>query len=83
MLPGEFVTFSKQVHLNNVTDQTAVSSYELLLQGMLQPVRESKAPLRAGSICPDCGQGKLDYNGLLALECPQCGYTNGESGGCT
>ena len=24
--------------------------------------------------CPQCGQGILDYNGLLDLVCPVCGY---------
>jgi len=40
-------------------------------------------PLRSGSACPQCGQGRLDYNGLLQLECPRCGYVNAEGGGCT
>jgi uncharacterized protein (DUF983 family) len=68
-----------------VTDQPEreLSSLELLLQGILKPVEETRAALRAGEICPACGQGKLDYNGLLALECPRCGYTSSEGGGCT
>jgi uncharacterized protein (DUF983 family) len=36
----------------------------------------STEPLRLGSLCPNCGQGKLDYKGLLELECPICGYRN-------
>ena len=41
-------------------------------------------PPRCGDICPNCGQGKLDYNGLLELECLACGYRNGgDAGGCT
>ena len=32
--------------------------------------------LRVGSLCPNCGQGEVDYNGLLELECPICGYRN-------
>jgi hypothetical protein len=73
------------MHLKNVIDppESAVSSLELLLQGKLQPVEEKRAPLRAGTICPVCGKGKLNYNGLLALECPECGYTSSEGGGCT
>lgn len=73
------------MHLNNVIDpsENAVSSLELLLQGKLQPAEEMRAALRAGTTCPVCGKGKLDYNGLLALECPECGYTSSEGGGCT
>jgi len=34
---------------------------------------EVKEP-RAGDICPNCGEGVLDYDGLLNLACPECGY---------
>jgi len=34
----------------------------------------SVSPLHMGDLCPACGKGHLDYNGLLELECPQCGY---------
>lgn len=27
-----------------------------------------------GSLCPKCGQGILNYNGLLILTCLECGY---------
>jgi uncharacterized protein (DUF983 family) len=30
--------------------------------------------IRSGAACPNCGQGELDYNGLLDLECPACGF---------
>lgn len=60
-----------------------MSSLEMLLQGKLKPVEEKRPPLRAGAICPACEKGRLDYNGLLALECPNCGYTSSEGGGCT
>jgi len=32
---------------------------------------------QAGALCPRCKQGILDYNGMLMLECPVCGLTNG------
>ena len=63
--------------------ERALSSLELLLQGKLDPVEKARAPLQAGTICPVCGKGKLGYNGLLALECPECGYSSSEGGGCT
>jgi uncharacterized protein (DUF983 family) len=61
-----------------------LSSFEKLLLGLEQPeLPVVKSPLRKGSRCPQCGEGKLDYNGLLQLECPACGFVNGEAGGCT
>ncbi len=33
-----------------------------------------------GGKCTKCGRGKLDYNGLLQLMCPVCGYV-ADSGG--
>ncbi|BAJ63238.1 hypothetical protein ANT_12040 [Anaerolinea thermophila UNI-1] len=32
-----------------------------------------------GSTCPKCHQGVLDYDGMLNLTCPVCGY---QEGGC-
>jgi len=29
---------------------------------------------RPGQKCPQCQKGKLDYNGMLNLVCPQCGH---------
>ena len=61
-----------------------LSSFEKLLLGIEIPVLpESLSPLRMDSLCPQCGVGKLAYNGLLHLECPHCGFINGEAGGCT
>jgi len=41
------------------------------------------SPLQAGGICPQCKQGRLAYNGMLALECPVCGFVSTEGAGCT
>jgi|MTBAKSStandDraft_1061840.scaffolds.fasta_scaffold00281_92 ribosomal protein S27AE len=35
--------------------------------------------IRFGSLCPICGKGSFDYDGMLNLVCSNCGYT---SGGC-
>lgn len=35
------------------------------------------APLRSGDLCPACGAGRLDYDGLLNLCCELCGFTQG------
>lgn len=38
-------------------------------------------PALPGKLCPRCGKGVLDYDGLLVLRCEHCGFT--ESGGFT
>ena len=39
--------------------------------------------LRPGSLCPQCQDGQLDYDGTLNLSCQRCGYTLSGGGGCT
>jgi len=39
--------------------------------------------VRRGSGCPRCGEGILDFNGLLDLECDRCGYSLVEGAGCS
>lgn len=29
---------------------------------------------RVGEACPECHQGIMEYNGMLNLVCPVCGY---------
>ena len=60
-----------------------LSSLEMLLLGLIAPAAPSGPVLRSGSSCPGCGAGTLDYNGLLQLECPLCGFVSGEGAGCT
>jgi uncharacterized protein (DUF983 family) len=46
--------------------------------GELQPVtQEEQVELRAGDLCPRCRSARLDYDGLLNLACPQCGFAIG------
>ncbi len=51
------------LHLENLAETDAIDAGHLM------------AP-RQGDLCPVCGKGRLDYNGLLELECPACGYRN-------
>lgn len=41
-----------------------------------QPIKT----LRSGDLCPKCKHALLDYDGLLNLACPACGFA--ETGGC-
>ena len=67
-----------------MTEISKLSSLEKLLLGIDQPpTTTTVVPLRKGELCPQCAEGRLDYNGLLQLECPKCGYVTGEGGGCT
>lgn len=48
-----------------------------------KPARPTAKTCRApkyGGKCPQCGRGKLDYNGLIELFCPACGYVAGAGG---
>ena len=52
----------------------------------ISPEREAlpcARPLRSGDACPGCGTGRMDYDGLLNLVCPECGYTPGNEGAFT
>jgi uncharacterized protein (DUF983 family) len=67
-----------------MTEEKQLSSLEKLLLGLETPeIPRVVSPLRKGEQCPQCGAAALDYNGLLQLECPACGFVNGEGGGCT
>ena len=51
-----------------------------------QPVDNKTAqvePFQPKMLCPNCGKGRLDYNGLLELECPACGIRFGGGAGYT
>jgi hypothetical protein len=49
---------------------------EFNLESLQTPHTEHKPTrrLRAGDLCPKCQSERLDYDGLLNLACPQCGY---------
>lgn len=65
-------------------ETSKLSSLEKLLLGIEQPVlMQNIPPLKKGEPCPQCNAALLDYNGLLQLECPACGFVNAEGGGCT
>lgn len=39
--------------------------------------QEALPEFKTGDICPQCGLGRLDYNGILNLECEYCKYNLG------
>ena len=38
---------------------------------------EKSGELHSGDLCPACKQELLDYDGLLNLTCPSCGFSVG------
>lgn len=43
----------------------------------LADIQPEAQPARAGGICPHCGQGVLEVDGMLLLKCPECGFSEG------
>lgn len=50
--------------------------YVVKMEAALQNNRPEMAP-HAGDACPRCHTGRLDYDGMLNLACPVCGYAMG------
>jgi ribosomal protein L37AE/L43A len=62
-----------------ISDSTErlLSAYEISLRQdtrMFSPKKNMVNP-KAGDICPRCQAATIDYNKLLNLSCPGCGYT--------
>ena len=54
-----------------------LSAYEISLikdTSVFDPPKGSINP-KAGDICPQCQIAKIEYDGMLNLSCPDCGYT--------
>lgn len=67
-------TFMGGWHLNSVSemDQTPLQN-----NGTCRNSLEIQAPLEEphpGDLCPKCGIGVLDYDGMLNLVCDRCGF---------
>jgi hypothetical protein len=63
----------------SISDSTVrpLSAYEISLTQDPQtfdPLQNLVNP-KAGDICPRCRVATIDYNMLLNLSCPGCGYT--------
>lgn len=53
------------------------SAFEMALNLELQvesPQKGAATP-KAGDLCPKCQSAKIDYDSMLNLSCPDCGYT--------
>lgn len=67
-------TFPMNAHpINNDNEEEKASTEDGIY------LSQKHRTVRAGEICPACEQGLLDYDGMLNLVCPICGWT---AGGC-
>jgi len=63
---------------DNITSQPYVLT--LMSQNgdsMVKQEVEFPVEHRSGDHCPSCNQGTLEYDGLLNLTCPSCGFALG------
>lgn len=70
------------MHLKTVTEDNETHEAENLTWLPQKVVLEEQpekpaSKLRAGDLCPKCRAAKMDYDGLLNLTCPSCGYALG------
>ncbi len=57
-------------------DKTLDQPASLVLSEQVLPAHPARE-LRPGDLCPECCTGHMDYDGLLNLACPICGYALG------
>lgn len=49
-------------------------SLSLELEAPLEEPGQDHDEIRAGDLCPRCQQAEIDYDGMLNLVCPECGF---------
>lgn len=62
--------------MNDAAPEARMDGFDLLPLA-LEKGDGSASELRAGDLCPSCRSAYMDYDGLLNLVCPQCGYGMG------
>ena len=70
------------MHLKTVTEDNETQDADNLTwlpRGIVLEEQPEKpaSKLRAGDMCPKCRSAQMDYDGLLNLTCPSCGYILG------
>ena len=52
------------------------SAFEISLglEFQVDPLPQGKVTPKAGDLCPNCHSANMDYDGMLNLSCPRCGY---------
>lgn len=73
------ITWRSEIAAVPMTDEPHPPVLPVLNDSLVDQEQGSTVPgkLRAGDLCPQCRQEQLDYDGLLNLSCPQCGYAVG------
>ncbi len=60
---------------NRTNQHVTKSQLSFMLDGETVAQPEKDIGIKDGDLCPHCEAARLDYDGLLNLYCPDCGYT--------
>ena len=55
--------------------QLSVFEMSVNLEFQMDSPQKGNAIPKAGNLCPQCQSAEIDYDGMLNLSCPDCGYT--------
>jgi hypothetical protein len=61
--------------LDPIPKQHSAFEMSINLEFQIDLPQKGTATPKAGDLCPKCQSAKIDYDGLLNLTCPDCGYT--------
>lgn len=72
-------TWRSEIAAVPITDEPQPRLLPVISESLVGQEQGDTVPgkLRAGDLCPQCKRARLDYDGLLNLSCPECGYAVG------
>jgi len=65
----------QSLKIKTTSEPRSAFEMSLSLEFQVDSQIQGKTTPQVGDLCPNCQSAKLDYDGMLNLSCPQCGYT--------